>query len=99
VYCVNDAAVMGAWAEDQKIDGTIISFAADKSSELTQALGLVLDHPGPMYALGNPRAKRSALVVDNGVVLSVHVAEASDDPAGDARPDVTLAESILATLH
>ena len=35
MYCVNDAAVMAAWAEDQGVKGSMISFLADTRSELT----------------------------------------------------------------
>lgn len=98
VFCVNDGAVMTAWAQDQGVEGSIVSFLGDPSSSLTQALGMVLDHPGPMAVLGNPRCKRFSMLIDNGVIKSVHVAEASDDPAGDARPDVSLVEQILRDL-
>ena len=52
VYCVNDPAVMGAWAKDQKIAGSIVSFFCDQSSTLTKALDVELIHEGPMRALG-----------------------------------------------
>ena len=42
VMCVNDAAVMGAWAKDQKIEGSNISFIADPNSLVTKALGMEL---------------------------------------------------------
>ena len=84
VYCVNDPAVMEAWAKDQKIAGTNITFFADTSAELTKALDMVLDHSGPMEALGNERCKRFALIVDKGVISHVAVSEGPDDPAGDA---------------
>ena len=47
VMCVNDAAVMGAWAKDQKIEGSNISFIADPNSLVTKALGMELTAPGP----------------------------------------------------
>ena len=84
VYCVNDAAVMEAWAKDQKIAGTNITFVADTSAALTKELDMVLDAAGPMRALGNPRCKRFALYVDKGVIEHVAVSEGPDDPAGDA---------------
>jgi 2-Cys peroxiredoxin 5 len=58
VYCVNDGAVMSGWAKDQGVEGTMITFLGDTRSELTRALGMVLDDPGPMGVLGNPRCKR-----------------------------------------
>ena len=84
VYCVNDAAVMEAWAKDQKIAGTNITFVADTSCKLTEALGLTMEAPGPRRDLGNLRSKRFALYVDQGVVKHVAVSGTSDDPAGDA---------------
>ena len=84
IYCVNDCAVMEAWAKDQKIAGTNITFFADTSSVLTKALDMELTHPGVMRALGNPRCKRFALYVDNGIVKYVGVSETADDPTGDA---------------
>jgi hypothetical protein len=35
------------------------------------------------------------LYVENGIVKILRVAEAEDDPAGDDRPEVTLAEAIV----
>ena len=84
IYCVNDAAVMEAWAKDQKIAGTNITFVADTGGALTKELDMVLAAPGPLRALGNPRCKRFALYVDNGVIKHVAVSESPDDPAGDA---------------
>ena len=105
VYCVNDAAVMGAWAADQGVKGSMISFLADTRSELTvstqanplaacgrttipdrqvpcvqqEALDVVLDDAGVMGALGNPRCKRFACFIDDGVIKSFFVSEAPDE--------------------
>lgn len=98
VFCVNDGAVMTAWAKDQKVEGSIVSFLGDPASELTQALGMVLDHAGPMGVLGNPRCKRFSMLVEDGVVKTVNVAEKEDDPAGDAFPEVSLVEKMLEDL-
>lgn len=46
VLCVNDGAVMQAWAKDLKVAGTMVTLLADTRSELTKALGMVLDHAG-----------------------------------------------------
>lgn len=83
VFCVNDGAVMKAWAADQKIAGSIITFLADTRGELTNALGMFMDHPGPRGALGSARCKRFALICQDGVVKNLLVSEAADDPAGD----------------
>ena len=87
VYCVNDAAVMEAWAKDQKIAGTNISFFADTTGALTKALDLEMKAAGTMKALGGVRSKRFALYVDNGVIKHVAVSGTPDDgadPSGDA---------------
>jgi len=87
VYCVNDGAVMRAWAKDQGVDGSMITFLGDTRGEFTEAIGMFMDHPGPRDALGNPRCKRFVLIVEDGIVKHVEVSEAPDDPAGDNDPD------------
>lgn len=87
VYCVNDGAVMKAWAKDQGITGSMITFLADTRAEFTEALGMFMDHPGPRDALGSARCKRFVLVCENGVVKNMEVSEAPDDPAGDNQPE------------
>lgn len=95
VFSVNDGAVMTAWAESQNVQGSIITMVGDTRSELTKALGLVLDHPGPMSVLGNPRCKRFSMLVDDGIIKTVNVAAAEDDPAGDDRPDISMVDKML----
>ena len=68
VCSVNDGAVMEGWAKDQKVEGSMITFLGDTRMELTKALDLVLDAEKPMEVLGNPRCKRFAMVVDNGII-------------------------------
>mmetsp|Transcript_1414 Transcript_1414/g.4341 ORF Transcript_1414/g.4341 Transcript_1414/m.4341 type:complete len:90 (+) Transcript_1414:412-681(+) len=89
---------MTAWAKDQGVEDSIITFLGDPRSELTKALDLVLDHPGPMSVLGNPRCKRFSMLIDDGVIKTVNVAAAEDDPAGDDNPTVTLVEKMLEDL-
>jgi len=98
VYCVNDAAVMEAWAKDQRIAGTSITFFADTSAVLTKALGMELTAPGPMRDLGNLRCKRFGLYVDKGVVKHVAISESPDDPAGDADNSASTAKGMLAAI-
>jgi len=86
VYCVNDGAVMKAWAKDQKIEGSIITFLGDTRREFSEAVGMCMDHAGPKHALGSKRCKRFVLIVENGIVKNVEVSEAPDDPAGDNDP-------------
>jgi len=95
---VNDGAVMTGWEEDQGTKGSIITMLGDPRSELTNALGLVLDHPGPMSVLGTPRCKRFSMLIDDGIIKSIHVAATEDDPAGDDNPEATFAENILKDL-
>jgi len=87
VYCVNDGAVMQAWAKDQKVEGSIIRFLADTRCQFTRKIGMSMVHPGPRGALGNVRCKRFVLVVNDGEVKNVEVSEGPDDPAGDNEPD------------
>lgn len=103
VYCVNDGAVMKAWAKDQKVEGSIVRFLSDTRCQFTRKIGMAMSHPGPRDALGNVRCKRFVLVVDDGKVKNVEVSEASDDPAGDNDPSgpitaKTLVENILTLL-
>merc|ERR1712217_819568 len=73
-----------------------IEFVADTQAALTEALGMVLTTPGmgPCDVLGahTKRCKRSSMFVDDGVIKVIQVAEAEDDPAGDARPEVSCIE-------
>ena len=102
VYCINDGAVMDAWAKDQGVgkdkEGSLVNFLADTHGELTDALGFRMCHDGPYGVLGSHRCKRTALVVDDLKVKVVKIAEASDDPAGDDKPDCTLAAALLKDL-
>lgn len=98
VYCVNDAAVMQAWAKDQGIEGSMVTFLADTRGEFTRAVGMVLNHQNVMHALGTLRCKRFALVALNGTVKRVEVSAAEGDPAGDDDPSKSCVENLLANL-
>jgi len=89
---------MTAWSKDQGVEGSIITFLGDPRSELTEALGLVLDDAGPMSVLGNPRCKRFSMLIDDGVIKTINVAATEEDPAGDDNPTVTLVEKMLEDL-
>jgi peroxiredoxin len=89
---------MGAWKEDQKTEGSLISLYADTRSEFTNALDLVLDHDGPMSVLGNKRCKRFSMLVKDCVVKTLNVAAAEDDPAGDDRPEISMVDKMLEDL-
>lgn len=99
VYCVNDGAVMEAWAKDQKIEGSMVTFLADTRSELTKALDLVLDADGAMAVLGNPRCKRFAIVVDNGTIKAITVAgESRHCNVADAIVDAAEADTFVEAM-
>ena len=66
---VNDAFVMGAWAEDQNVGDRIVMLA-DGNGEFTEAMGLVMDGSG--FGLGS-RSKRYAAIIDNGTVTNLDV--------------------------
>jgi len=88
VYCVNDSAVMTAFAKKTGTwdSPTPVTLMADPQCKMTRKLGLVLRHPGVMGVLGNPRCKRFVAVVDDCVVKALEISEAEDDPAGDNDP-------------
>ena len=98
VYCVNDPAVMLAWAKDQKIGGSLVTFISDQSSALTKSLDVELVHPDVMRDLGNPRCKRFAMYVDNGTIKHVAVSESADDPTGDKDISASTAKGMLEAI-
>mmetsp|Transcript_23506 Transcript_23506/g.34690 ORF Transcript_23506/g.34690 Transcript_23506/m.34690 type:complete len:101 (+) Transcript_23506:255-557(+) len=87
---------MKAWAEDQGVaEDSMIKLMGDPFGEVTKKLEMEMTHSGPKSVGLKNRCKRFALYIVDGVVKVVRVAEAEDDPAGDDRPDVTLAEAML----
>lgn len=68
---VNDAFVMGAWGKDQNV-GDNVMMLADGSAAFTKAADLVLDLTERGLGV---RCQRFAMVVDNGVVSSIHIDE------------------------
>lgn len=105
VFCVNDAAVMDAWAKDQGIDEKgIISFMGDPRGELTKALGVEMTHPGPCGVLGSGRCKRFSAYIEEGVIKTFNIAEdvgvaEGEDPAGDAHPEISCVEKMMKDLE
>lgn len=99
IYSVNDGAVMGAWARDQKIEGSLLLFLADPFGEFTKELGMELTHPGPTKNGLIGRCKRFAMYVENSVVKYVAVSESDNDPAGDADPSATCCEAMLEAVN
>jgi len=95
---------MAAWAEDQGVkslgdsDESILHLYADPYGMVTDALDMEMTAAGPkMVGLVN-RSKRFALYIVDGTVKIARIAEAEDDPAGDDRPDITLAESMIEAI-
>ena len=104
IFCVNDGAVMDAWAEDQGVaKSPMIKMMGDPTGTLTAKLGMVLDHPGPMAKLGYKRSKRFAAYIVDGVIKLVKVSEGGpmgeEDPAGDDFPEDTLAPSMIKAIQ
>ncbi len=84
---VNDAFVMGAWGQQQNVGETVMMLA-DGNAEFADALGLSFDGSG--FGMGK-RAQRFAMVVDDGVVSSLHI----EQPGAF---EVSSAEAILQEL-
>ncbi|KAI0813733.1 AhpC/TSA family protein [Xylaria sp. FL0064] len=87
VVSVNDAFVMKAWGD--QLDPTKLSgirFLADPTGAFTKALDLGFE---AIPVFGNMRAKRYALVIENGKVKSAHV---EPDNTGT---DVSMADKVL----
>jgi peroxiredoxin len=68
---VNDAFVMGAWAESAGANGKV-TMLADGNGEFAKAVGLELD--AGKFGMGT-RAQRYSMIVDNGVVTQLNVEE------------------------
>lgn len=98
VFCVNDGQVMEAWAKDMGIAGSNITFLADPNAVVAKALGMVLDHPGPVAKLGPNRSKRFTMFVEDGTIKIIALSEGPDDPAGDDDPSNSCMDSVLAKI-
>ncbi len=83
---VNDAFVMGAWGQAQNANELLL--LADGNGEFAAAAGLAVDFSD--YGMGS-RAKRCAMIVDDGVISHLAI-----EPAGEI--SVSSAESILEHL-
>ncbi len=68
---VNDAFVMGAWAQSSDAADKI-TMLSDGNGEFAQALGLTMD--GSKYGMGT-RGQRYSMVVNDGVVEQLNVEE------------------------
>lgn len=96
VFLSSSDAVMTAWGESQGVPSdSIIKLMGDPYGELTEKLGMELQHLGPKEKGLINRCKRFALYSVDGIVKIVRVAERENDPAGDDFPDDTLAEAMI----
>jgi len=84
-----------AWGKNQGVEGSLITMMADTHGKLAEALGVQMTHPGPIGKLGAPRCQRHAIYVEDGIIKAFEVAATPDDPAGDAKPDVSLVDNML----
>jgi len=98
VWCVNDGAVMSAWADDQGVRGSMVKFYGDPSGALTKALDIEMTDEGPISVGIIGRCKRHALYVVNGEVKAFNLSEAEDDPAGDSDPSNTMPDAMLKAI-
>jgi peroxiredoxin len=69
---VNDPFVMGAWAENQKVDADTVLMLADGNGEFTHAVDLVMD--ASRGGMGQ-RSKRYSMLVKDGVVTQLNIEE------------------------
>lgn len=95
MFCVNDGAVMNAWAKDQGTTDSLITMVGDPHGDLTKALGMELTHPGPTGKGIVGRCKRFAMYVVDGIIKWIQTSEKPDDPAGDDFPEATCAPALL----
>lgn len=99
MLCINDAAVMTAWAKEQKVaTNSIIKFIADPRGEATQGMGLAISTPPEKFGY-YPRTKRFAMLLVKGVVKILHVCETATDATGDSVPEMSFAEQMLEELQ
>ena len=85
---VNDAFVMGAWADSQGIGVDDIVMLADGNGDFTRTLGLSLDAKG--FGMGE-RSQRYSMLIRDGVVEQLNI-----EQGGEFK--VSSAEHLLAQL-
>ena len=89
---------MTAWAKDQGVEDSMITFLGDPTASFTKAVGMELTHEGPIGKGLLSRCKRFAMLVDDSTVKGVAIAESEFDPAGDDFPEKTLTDALLAMV-
>ncbi|MBP2368937.1 peroxiredoxin [Pseudonocardia parietis] len=85
---VNDAFVLGAWAEARNVEDSVLMLA-DGNADFAKAAGLDMD--GSKFGLGT-RSKRYAAIIKDGVVQWIGVEDAPPSV------DVSGVESVLKQL-
>jgi peroxiredoxin len=86
---------MKAWAADQGIENSMITFLSDPYSEFTRACDMELTNEGPRSLGLIGRTKRFAMIVEKSIIKDFAVAESELDPAGDDFPEKTLAPALI----
>ena len=71
---VNDVFVMGAWGKEQGISNEM-QMLADGNGDFAKDIGLTLDASG--FGMG-ARSQRYAMVVNDGVVESLHIEDGGE---------------------
>lgn len=91
IWCVsvNDAFVMGAWAEDQACVGKV-RMLGDGSAAFTQAVGLVLDLTSRGMGV---RSNRYSMLVKDGVVQSLNIEGPGQFEVSDANTMLAQAQA------
>ena len=77
---VNDAFVMDAWGKDQNVGGKVMMIA-DGNIKFSRAIGLEIDLGDRGYGI---RSRRYSMLVDDGVVVALHVEEPGAFTVSDA---------------
>jgi peroxiredoxin len=72
---VNDAFVMGAWADSQGIGKTDILMLGDGNGDFTRQLGLSMDAKG--FGMGE-RSQRYSMLVKDGVVEQLNIEQGGE---------------------
>ena len=83
---VNDCFVMGAWGKDQNVKDKVM-MVADGSAKFAEATGLLKDLTDRGMGI---RCHRFSMIVDDGIVQSIHIDESAFDK--------TSAEEMLSEL-
>jgi len=90
---------MQALVQDQNIDGSIITFLADPTTEFTDQLKMKITDPGPESLGIIGRCIIFSMYAVKGTILDVVVSKGHGDPAGDGNPSKTLAKAVIKRIQ